>query len=61
MHINRLRDIKPFNITNFVLRKLGDDYDSDDEDLQNIKAFDLDKMVKNGRLALLYNNTTTKP
>lgn len=54
MHVNRLRDIKPFNITDFTLRKLGDEYDSEEEEAKSIRAFDLDKLVKNGRLALLY-------
>lgn len=62
MHLNRLREVKPFEINKFVLRKLGDDidYDSDNE-ASDIKAFDIDSEVQSGRLALVYNGSTSKP
>ena len=64
MHINKLKDIRLLDIDRFVLRKLGEEVDSDlseEEEPGNIKAFDLDNKVKDGRLALLYKDSVSKP
>lgn len=64
MHINKLKDIQILDIDRFVLRKLGEEVDSessDEEITNNIKAFDLDNKVKDGRLALLYKESVSKP
>ena len=59
MHFNSLKDITPFRLENFVLRRLGDDpVDTTDEE---IMVFNLDKNVRNGRLGLVYRGNSQKP
>lgn len=68
MHLNRLRDIKMVKEDDFVFSSVGADCsDSEEEDEKEeeketvIAAFDMDSRVKDGRLALLYKDTTDKP
>mmetsp|Transcript_17388 Transcript_17388/g.31371 ORF Transcript_17388/g.31371 Transcript_17388/m.31371 type:complete len:292 (+) Transcript_17388:214-1089(+) len=62
MHLNRLREVQPFEIDRFILRKLGDEADCDsDDEVKGVRAFDIDSEVQSGRLALLYNGNYDKP
>lgn len=70
MHLNKLRDIKKIKGEYFRFSRIGadDDEDSSDEDNDNeeekqkdIHAFDIDSDVKDGRLALMYRGTNSKP
>lgn len=73
MHLNRLRDIKAIKEDEFIFSSVGAEYsDSEDESEGEgskeeeskkpvIAAFDMDSRVKDGRLALLYKDTTDKP
>lgn len=62
MHLNRLREVRPFEIESFAIRKLGDEVDCDsDNETSDVKAFDIDSEVQAGRLALLYSGNYDKP
>lgn len=57
MNLNRLREIKPIECEEFLLRRLGDENIEE----ASVRAFDLDRMVKDGRLALIYRNGVSNP
>ena len=59
MHFNSLRDIVPFRLGSYVLRRLGED--PIDLEAEEIMVFDLDKKVLNGRLGLVYRGINSKP
>jgi len=67
MHLNKLRDIKKIKGEKFTLSRIGqaDDDDSEDEAAtepeEDINAFDIDSDQKNGRIALMYRGTNSKP
>jgi tubulin polyglutamylase complex subunit 2 len=57
MNLNRLREIRPIESEEFMLKRLGD------ESLESadVRAFNLDRMVKDGRLALVYRSSDSSP
>jgi tubulin polyglutamylase complex subunit 2 len=59
MHFNSLKDIIPFRLDNYILKRLGDD--PIDTSNEKITVFDLDKKVLNGRLGLVYQSSQSKP
>jgi hypothetical protein len=68
MHLNKLRDIKKIKGETFVFSRIGaddedssDDNEADPEKQKEIHAFDIDSECKDGRLALIYRGTHTKP
>ena len=67
MHMNKLRDIKKIKGETYKFSRIGaDDDDSDDEEIdaekqKDIHAFEIDSNIKDGRLALLFKGTHSKP
>lgn len=62
MHVNKLKDMKPFTMKKFILRSLGDEAPFPDTiEESDIRVFDLDQNVKDGRLGLVYNNNVFNP
>ncbi|OMJ78498.1 hypothetical protein SteCoe_21651 [Stentor coeruleus] len=59
MHFNSLKDITTFKLGNYSLRRLGED--PVDTSLEDIKVFDIDKKVLNGRLGLVFRSNNAKP
>ena len=59
MHFNSLRDITQFRLESYKLRRLGDD--PIDTSGEEIRVFDLDKKVLNGRLGLVFRGNNSKP
>ena len=57
MNLNRLREIRGIESEEFVLRKLGED----NVDTAFVRAFDLDRLVQDGRLALVYRSSGSSP
>mmetsp|Transcript_13103 Transcript_13103/g.19117 ORF Transcript_13103/g.19117 Transcript_13103/m.19117 type:complete len:284 (+) Transcript_13103:1913-2764(+) len=61
MHVNKLKEIVPFNFKSYALRTLGDDPPESDDEEQDVKGFNLDNQVFDGRLGLIYYDTVDSP
>lgn len=57
MNLNRLHEIRPIDSEDFLLRRLGDE----SQEAADVRAFDLDRTVKDGRLALVYRSSDSSP
>ena len=68
MHLNKLRDIKKIKGETFRFSRIGADDDEDSSDNESeteknkdVHAFDIDSNIKDGRLALLFRGSHSKP
>ena len=66
MHLNKLRDIKKIKNEIFRFSRIGAEEDDesseeDDDKQKDIHAFEIDSNIKDGRLALLFRGSHTKP
>ena len=68
MHLNKLRDIKKIKGETFKFSRIGaiDDDDSSDDEAQkeankDVIAFEIDSNIKDGRIALLFRGSHSKP
>ena len=68
MHLNKLSEVQMIKLEKFKLSAVGQEYCSDDENEDQsedkktfITAFNIDSKVRDGRVALMYNNTYDKP
>ena len=68
MHLNKLRDIKKIKGETFRFSRIGADDDEDSSDNEavvekqkDVHAFDIDSNIKDGRLAILFRGSHSKP